>query len=398
MAKKSIEDIDVRGKRVLLRVDFNVPLAGGEVKDDTRLRGALPTIRYLLNNRARVILVSHLGRPGGEVKADLRLDPVGQRLSELLNKPVYKMDQAVGPEVDLAVQKLREGELALLENIRFEKGEEKNDPELARQLAGLADIYVNDAFGAAHRAHASTSGVARLLPAYAGLLMGKEIEELSRCMLNPERPLAVILGGAKVSDKINVIRRFLDLADFLLIGGGMANTFLAARGKEMGDSLYEAHLLEEALHLLEESKKRRCQVELPVDLTTVREIKQDSPILVVKEGPVKTGWKAVDIGPETAELYSRLVKGAGMVIWNGPLGVFEIHPFHRGTEAVARALAESKAYSLAGGGDVVAALEELGVAGKIDFISTGGGAALDFWEGKQLPGVAALQDKETLSI
>lgn len=395
LVKRSIQDVNVKGKRVLVRVDFNVPLAGGEVKDDTRIRAALPTIRYLLGQGAKVILTSHLGRPKGEVKPELRLDPVARRLSELLGKPVQKLDKVVGESVTTAVSELREGEALLLENIRFEKGEEKNDPVLSRRLADLADLFVNDAFGTAHRAHASTAGVAEYIPAVAGLLMIKEIEVLTRCIDNPGRPLVAILGGAKVSDKINVIRRFLQLADKLLIGGGMANTFLAAQGSAMGDSLLESDLLDQANRLLEESKQSRCAIVLPEDLVVTRELKPQSPFHIVSTGAVAAGWKAVDIGPETANRYSLAVAEAGMVVWNGPLGVFEVPPFHQGTETVARAVSQSEAFSVVGGGDVVAALDSLGLAGEISFISTGGGATLEFWEGKELPGIAVLEDKKT---
>lgn len=394
LAKRSIEDVALKGKRVLVRVDFNVPLANGEVKDDTRIRASLPTIRYLLEHGAKVILASHLGRPKGEVKPELRLDPVARHLSDLLGKPVHKLDKVVGESVTHAVTALREGEALLLENIRFEKGEEKNDLLLSRKLADLADLFVNDAFGTAHRAHASTAGVAAYIPAVAGLLMMKEIEILTRCIDHPGRPLVAILGGAKVSDKINVIRRFLQLADKLLIGGGMANTFLAAQGCEMGDSLLESDLLDQAKKLLEESKQSRCAIILPEDLVVTRELKPESPFHIVSTGAVAAGWKAVDIGPETANRYSLAVAEAGMVVWNGPLGVFEVPPFHQGTETVARAVSQSEAFSVVGGGDVVAALESLGLAAEISFISTGGGATLEFWEGKELPGIAVLADKK----
>jgi phosphoglycerate kinase len=340
-------------------------------------------------------VVSHLGRPKGQVKPGLRLDPVARRLAELLGRPVRKLDAVVGPGVEAAISELTPGDIILLENVRFEKGEEKNDPELARLLAKQADIFVNDAFGTAHRAHASTAGVAGYIPAYAGLLMNKEIEVLSRCLENPGRPLLVILGGAKVSDKINVVRRFLALADTLLIGGGMANTFLAAQGYAMGDSFYEQDRVDEAARLLEESRQSGCQVMLPEDLAVTLELKENSPFDIVAPDAIREGWKAVDIGPETARRFSAAVAQAGMVIWNGPLGVFETPPFHRGTEAVARAIAASSAYSVVGGGDVVAALEQLGLAKEISFISTGGGATLEFWEGKELPGIAALKDKES---
>ncbi len=393
MRKLSVEDVKVQGKRVLLRVDFNVPLEEGKILDDTRIRAALPTIRYLVERKARVVLISHLGRPKGEAKPELRLDPVAARLAELLGQPVRKLGQVVGGEVRDAVDRLGEGQVLMLENVRFEKGEEKNDPALSRRLAETADLFVNDAFGAAHRAHASTAGVAEYIPAVAGLLMQKEIEVLTRCLHNPARPLVAILGGAKISDKINVLRRFLELADALLIGGGMANTFLAARGFDLGDSLYERALTAEAQAIAALSENGRCRLHLPVDLVVTPELKTGGSFKVVLPGAVGGGWKAVDIGPDTVQEYTRVIAGAGMIVWNGPLGVFEIEPFHRGTEAIARAVAGSRAFSVVGGGDVVAALETLGLAGEISFISTGGGATLEFWEGKELPGIAVLKDK-----
>jgi len=393
VAKVSIEQVEVAGKRVLVRADLNVPLADGVVQDDTRIRGVLPTIKNLLERGACVILVSHLGRPKGKVVPELRLDPVAEHLSKLLGRPVRKLDQVVGEEVEKAVAESKAGEVLLLENVRFEPGEEKNDPELAARLARLADLFVNDAFGTAHRAHASTAGVAKHIPAVAGLLMIKEIEALTRCLEQPGRPLVAILGGAKVSDKIGVLRRFMQLADTLLVGGGMANTLLAAKGYDLGDSFYEAESLDLAKTLLEESGQRRCRLELPVDLLIAQELKPNASYQVVSPEAVPAGWKAVDIGPETVKEYSKAVAAAGMVVWNGPLGVFEVPPFHQGTEGVARAVAESRAYSVVGGGDVVAALEKLGLADKISFISTGGGATLEFWEGKELPGIAVLQEK-----
>ncbi len=391
--KLSVSDVAVKGKRVLLRVDFNVPLSGERVVDDTRIRAALPTITDLLERGARLILASHLGRPRGEVRPELRLDPVAIRLSELLGQPVRKLDRVIGPEVQQAVKSLADGEVILLENLRFEKGEEANDPDFARQLAQTADLLVNDAFGTAHRAHASTAGVAAYIPAAAGLLMLKEIETLTRCLEDPARPLAAILGGAKVSDKLGVIRRFLKLADTLLLGGAMANTFLAALDYPLGESLYEEGLVDDALDILEESETGSCCLQLPVDLVTTRELKPQSPFKTVPVGEVDEGWKAVDIGPETAALFGEIAVEAGTILWNGPLGVFETAPFHRGTETVARAVAGSRAFSIAGGGDIVAALESFGLAGQIDFISTGGGATLKFWEGETLPGIAALRNK-----
>jgi len=392
--KLSVADVAVKGKRVLLRVDFNVPLSGERVVDDTRIRAALPTITDLLKRGARLILATHLGRPGGEIRPELRLDPVAARLSELLGRPVCKVDEVVGREVEEAVRGLAEGEVLMLENIRFEQGEEANDPDFARQLAQLADLFVNDAFGTAHRAHASTAGVAEYIPAVAGLLMIREIEVLSRCLEQPARPLAAILGGAKVSDKLQVLHRFLELTDTLLIGGGMANTFLAALECPLGDSFYEEDSLEDARDILEASEDSNCCLQLPVDLTVTRELKPHSPFKNVAVGEVAEGWKAVDIGPETASLYSDIVAEAGTILWNGPLGVFETAPFHRGTEKVARAVAGSRAFSIVGGGDIVAALEGFGLADEIGFISTGGGATLKLWEGAALPGIEVLQDKE----
>lgn len=394
--KLSVEQVSLSGKRILLRVDFNVPLREGEVADDTRIRAALPTIRYLLAQGARlVIIASHLGRPRGKVVPELRLHPVARRLEALLGRPVTRLDQVTGPPVREAAAVSDPGSVLLLENLRFEEGEEKNSPELSRQLAELADLFVNDAFGTAHRAHASTAGVADYIPAVAGLLMKKEIDTLGRCLENPGRPLVVVLGGAKISDKLGVIRRFLTMADYLLTGGGMANTFLAALGCELADSLSEPDLAGVARELWEHSRHSRCRLLLPLDLVAARDLQPDSPsrVISVPPGAVPAKWKAVDIGPATTEEYASIIAGAGMVIWNGPLGVFETEPFHRGTEGVARAIAGSEAYSVVGGGDIVAALEKFGLTGQINFISTGGGATLEFWEGKELPGIAVLQDR-----
>ena len=391
--KMSIKDVDVSGKKILMRVDFNVPLSEGIVRDDTRIRAALPTIEALLSRGARLVLASHLGRPKGKPNPDLKMDPVADRLSEALGKNVRKLDQVAGPDVDEAVSGMKDGDILLLENLRFEKGEENNDPAFARYLAEPFDLFVNDAFGTAHRAHASTAGVAAYIPAVAGLLMKKEIEELSKCIENPRRPLTAILGGAKVSDKINVIRRFLNLADTLLVGGGMANTFLAAEGYDLGASYYEKDLLEEAAALLAESKESRCHLVLPIDLAVTKELKPGSHSEVMTPEQIDDDWKAVDIGPETAAIFCGFLEESAMIVWNGPLGVFEVPPFDNGTELVAQAVAESSAYSVVGGGDLVAALEALDLARGINFISTGGGATLEFWEGKELPGISALQDK-----
>lgn len=392
--KVSIEDIEVKGKRVLLRVDFNVPLAEGRVRDDSRIRAALPTIENLLSRKAHLVIASHLGRPKGEIVTELRMNPVADRLAELINSPLQKLDHVVGPEVESAVAAMQTGEIILLENLRFEKGEEKNDPDFARLLARPFDLYVNDAFGTAHRAHASTEGIAAYIPAVAGLLMKEEIEALSRCLEEPGRPMIAILGGAKVSDKINVIRCFLSLADLLLVGGGMANTFLVARGYSLGSSFYEKDLLEVAADLYAESEKSRCQFLLPRDLVVTKELKPGSSFQVMVPEKIDDDWKAVDIGPETVALYQEKIAKSKMVVWNGPLGVYEVAPFDRGTAEIAGSVAGSEAYSVIGGGDLVAALKSLDLTQKISFISTGGGATLEFWEGKELPGISVLQNKQ----
>ncbi len=393
LQKKSIEDVDVKGIKILLRADFNVPLEEGKVRDDARIRAVVPTIENLLSRGAALVLASHLGRPKGEAVPGLKMDPVADRLGELLGKPVRKLDRVFGPEVSKAVDEMKSGEILLLENLRFEKGEESNDRDFARQLAEPVDLFVSDAFGTAHRAHASTAGVAEFIPAVAGLLMKKEIEELSRCLENPQRPLTAILGGAKVSDKINVMRRFLQLTDHLLVGGGMANTFLAARGYSLGQSFYEQDLLETAQSIINESEKSGCRLILPDDLVVTRELKPGSESEVMAPQDISGDWKAVDIGPETVKSFGRYISTSAMIIWNGPLGVFETPPFDEGTRLTAREVASSNAYSVVGGGDLVAALEALDLAGKVDFISTGGGATLEFWEGKELPGIKVLQDK-----
>jgi phosphoglycerate kinase len=389
--KKSLTEIKVNGKKVLMRVDFNVPLDDGTVRDDTRIRAALPTINHLLENGARLSIVSHLGRPKGQSQPGLKMDPVAKKLAGLLGRTVLKLDQVIGPEVEKAVNAMRNGDLIMLENVRFEKGEENNDPDFARILAAPFDLFINDAFGTAHRAHASTVGVADYIPAVAGLLMEKEIRELSRCLDEPVRPLVAILGGAKVSDKIGVVHRFLQLADTLMVGGGMANTFLAAKGLSLGSSFYEKEQLQNAVQLLHEAENCSCNLVLPVDLVVTRKLEQGSPNRVMTPQAIDGDWKAVDIGQETAALFGLNIKDAGMVLWNGPLGVFEIPPYEQGTAAITRAIAESGAYSVIGGGDLVAAVESLGLTSQISFISTGGGATLEFWEGKELPGISVLQ-------
>lgn len=393
MNKLTLKDLDCAQKRVLVRVDFNVPLENGQVADDTRIRAALPTIKYLIDQKAKVILVSHLGRPKGKVNEALRLDPVARRLEELLGHPVKKVNDCIGPEVEKAVAGLNPGEVLLLENIRFYAEEEKNDPEFAKKLASLADIYVNDAFGTAHRAHASTEGVAHYLPSAAGFLMQKEMEIMGQALANPKRPFVAIIGGAKVSDKIGVIRNLLSKVDTLIIGGGMANTFLKARGYNMGKSLVEEDKAALAAELMAEAEKRKINLLLPEDLVVARELAPEAPHQVVAVNAVPEEWMAVDIGPETRRVFAKALQGARTVVWNGPMGVFEMEPFAAGTEAVARAVAEVKGTTIVGGGDSVAAVEKMGLADKITHISTGGGASLEFLEGRQLPGVVALSDK-----
>lgn len=393
MNKKSIKDVDLKGKRVLVRVDFNVPQdAAGAITNDTRIRAALPTIQYLVDQGAKTILVSHLGRPKG-VDDKLRMDPVAARLQELLGRPVQKANDCIGPEVEKQAAALKPGEVLLLENVRFYKEEEKNDPEFARKLASLADVYVNDAFGTAHRAHASTEGVAHILPGVAGFLMEKEIEYLGRVLANPEHPFAAILGGAKVKDKIKVIENLLTKVDSLLIGGAMAFTFVKAQGGEIGNTLLDADSLGVATDTLAKAKQRGVKLELPVDALAADKIDASANTRVVPADAIPAGWAAVDIGPETAKRFADIVRAAKTVVWNGPMGIFEIPPFAEGTRAVAKAMAESGGLTIVGGGDSVAAIEQLGLANQVSHVSTGGGASLEFLEGQVLPGVAALQDK-----
>ena len=377
---------------MLVRVDFNVPLKEGRVGDDTRIRAALPTIRYLLEHRAAVVLMSHLGRPKG-VDDKLRLAPVGARLSEVLGRPVAVLPDCIGPEVEAAVRAMRPGDVALLENLRFHPEEEKNDPAFARQLANLGDIYVNDAFGTAHRAHASTEGVAHYLPAAAGFLMEQELAALGKALHDPEHPFVAILGGAKISDKIGVIRNLLGRADALLIGGGMANTFLKAQGYEVGDSLVEEEALGTAGEILKEAETLGKELHLPVDAVIASAFSAEAERRTVPVRDVPAGWRILDIGPRTAEAFRQALRGARLVVWNGPMGVFEFPPFAEGTRLVAQAVAECGAYSVVGGGDSVAALQQLGLAERIGHISTGGGASLEFLEGRPLPGVEILLDR-----
>jgi len=391
MNKKTVRDINVSGKRVLVRVDFNVPLDSGRVTDDTRIRAAIPTIQYLIDKGAKVILASHLGRPKGKVAPEFSLKPVAVRLEQLLGVPVAMGSDCVGPEVESAVAHLEPGQVLLLENLRFHPEEEKNDPAFAAQLAKLADVFVNDAFGAAHRAHASTEGVTHFLPAVAGFLMQRELDFLGRAMADPERPFIAILGGAKVSDKIGVISNLLTKVDKLLIGGGMANTFLKAKGLDMADSLVEDQVLDTARSLMAAAGVRLL---LPVDAVVADAFDANANARTVPVAAIPAGWRVLDIGPETVRQYEQALQGAKTVVWNGPMGVFEFPRFAAGTVAVAKALAAlPDAVTIIGGGDSVAAVEQAGVADKMTHISTGGGASLEFLEGKELPGVAALLDK-----
>ncbi|WP_305046155.1 phosphoglycerate kinase [Geoalkalibacter sp.] len=393
--KMTIEDVDFRGKRVFCRVDFNVPLNDRlEIEDDTRITAALPTIRYILEGGGRLILASHLGRPKAKPEAKYSLAPVAPHLAELLGRPVAMAKDCIGAEVVALTRKMADGEVLLLENVRFHPGEEKNDPEFSRQLAELAEVYVNDAFGTAHRAHASTEGVARLLqPAVAGFLMGKELEYLSGALAAPKRPFVAVLGGAKVSDKISVIENLLTKVDTLIIGGGMAYTFLKAQGVEVGKSLVEADRIELAGRLIAQAKEKGVSLLLPEDHVIAREFKADAEHRTCDNSDFPADWMALDIGPRTIAAYQKALAHAGTVVWNGPMGVFEFDAFAEGTFAVARALAESQATTIIGGGDSVSAVKKSGLEERMTHISTGGGASLELLEGKVLPGVAALTDK-----
>ena len=390
MNKKTVKDIDLKGKRVLMRVDFNVPMQDGKVTDDKRIRASLPTIKYVLDQGSSLILMSHLGRPKSASDSEFSLHPVSEVLASLLGIPVKMAPDCVGPEVEKMAKELKPGEVILLENTRFHEGEERNDLELAKQLVSLGEIFVNDAFGSAHRAHSSTEGVARFLPAVAGFLMEQELEYLGRAVANPEHPYIAILGGAKISDKINVVGTLLSKADKLIIGGGMANTFLAAQGLNMQDSLVESTSLETAKAIMAKSADKLI---LPVDAVIADKFDADANLQVVDVDKIPAGWRMLDVGPKTLELYKRALDGAKLIVWNGPVGVFEMPKFAEGTFALARMLAESGATTVIGGGDSASAVKKAGVAKQMTHVSTGGGASLEFLEGKELPGVAALMDK-----
>lgn len=391
--KKTVKDVDVHGKRVLVRVDFNVPLVDGLVTDDTRVRAALPTLRYLVDHGARVIVMSHLGRPNGAPDPQFSLRPVRRVLQRLLGRNVVFVDDIVGPEAHEAVDRMVDGEIIMLENVRFDPGEKANDPEFAKKLASLADIYVNDAFGAAHRAHASTEGVAHFLPAYAGLLLAREVETLTSMLTDPERPFVAILGGSKVSDKFGVIDRLLDCVDTLIIGGGMCFTLLVAKGVSVGNSLVEQEWVEPAKAMLTKATTKGVQIMLPVDFVIADAIEPDAETRIVAREEIPAGMMGLDIGPTTVELFKGEISQARTIFWNGPMGVFEMAPFENGTKQVAFAVTRNnRAVSVVGGGDSVAALKKFDLEERVTFVSTGGGASMKLLEGSELPGLAALQD------
>ena len=393
LQKATIRDIDVKGKRVLVRVDFNVPIKDGRIVDDTRIRQAVPTIQDLVNRGGRVILMTHLGRPDGQVDEAARTTPLAQRLSELIGRPVMHLDDCIGPAVEAAVRQMRDGDIVMLENVRFHAGETKNDPTFAKQLAALGELYVNDAFGTAHRAHASTAGIAQYLPAVAGLLMEREIQTLGRILQDPPHPLVAIIGGSKISTKIGVLRSLLERVDRLCIGGAMACTFLKAKGLSMGRSLVEDDQLDVARALM--SQQGGGTLVLPLDAVVAEDARPGVKVETVAIDALPADKKVLDVGPMTVERFLQTCDGAAAVVWNGPLGVYEVPPFDRGTDALAEGLAGSDAETIIGGGDLVAALEKQHLAERMSFVSTGGGATLEFLEGKTLPGIAALRDKTT---
>lgn len=394
MNKKSIRDVtDLAGKRVFVRVDFNVPLENGVITDDTRIRETLPTIKYLIEQGAKVILASHMGRPKGEFVDSMRLTPAAIRLGELLGKPVAKADEAVGDAVKAQIAELKNGDVLVLENVRFYKGEEKNDAELAKQFAELADLFVNDAFGAAHRAHSSTAGIAQYLPAVSGLLMEKELDVLGKALSNPERPFTAIIGGAKVKDKIDVIDNLINLSDNLILGGGLCFTFLKAQGYSIGASMLDEEKIELAKTFINKAKEKGINLLIPVDVVVADKFDANAETKIVDVDSIPDGWLGLDIGPKTSKIYADTIKNSKLVVWNGPMGVFEMDAFAAGTKAVGEACAETAGYTVIGGGDSAAAVEKFNLGSKMDHISTGGGASLEFMEGKALPGVVALNDK-----
>lgn len=396
MGKKTIEDIDVRGKRVLVRVDFNVPRdkETGAITDDARMRAALPTLQYLIDNDAKVIVMSHLSRPKGKVVESMRLTEVGKHLAELLNRPVLKLDECVGPQVTEAVANMKNGDVIMLENVRFHPEEEKNDVHFAKELAALGDVFVNDAFGTAHRAHCSTAGVGAFLPSVTGYLMKKELAGLGAALMKPVKPFVAIIGGAKISDKIGVVSYLIGRADTIIIGGGMANTFLAAQGYDMKASLVEPDSIDIAKETLEQAKANGTDLLLPIDFTIASAFDAPESAKACDVDAIDDGWMALDIGPKTIDMYVEKIQGAKTIIWNGPMGVFEQEAFAVGTNALAKAVALSDAYSVVGGGDSVAAVKKSGMADKISHISTGGGASLEFMEGRVLPGLAVIEERE----
>ena len=399
MDVNTIKDLDVAGKRVFVRVDFNVPLNENRIiTDDTRIRATLPTVNYLAEHGAKVILASHLGRPKGQVNEKYSLAPVAAKLAEILGREVRFAHDCIGEEAKKVVAQMKDGDVVLLENLRFHPEEEKNEPGFAKELASLADIFANDAFGTAHRAHASTVGIAGILPSAAGFLMEKEVEYLGKALVNPAKPFVSIIGGAKVSDKIGVIENLLNKVDILVIGGGMANTFLKAQGFEMGKSLVEEDKIQLAVNTLDKAKAKGVKVFLPTDLVVAESVSPEAASKVVAPDKIPAEWAAVDIGPDSAKVFADEIKKAKTILWNGPMGVFEMEPFAKGTEAVAKAVAESGGMSIVGGGDSVAAVKKMGMADKISHISTGGGASLEFLEGKELPGIKALEKRQTAAF
>lgn len=394
--KQTVRDVSVQGKRVFFRADLNVPLDDGRITDDTRIRATLPTLVYLLEQGAIVIMASHLGRPHGKVNDAYRLKPVADRLSQLLRRPVRMTGDALGPGVQDAINKLRPGDLILLENLRFHAGEEANDPAFAEALAGFADLYVNDAFGSAHRAHASTEGITHFLPAVAGLLLEREVNALSRLLNKPPRPFHTVIGGAKISDKLDVLRVLVSRCQAILVGGGMANTFLAAKGLELGKSLVETEQLENAAAIMAEARRRRMRLLLPTDVMVAAQVHHRAAHEVVSVNAVPKDWVVVDIGPNTVQKYRQALSAAKTIFWNGPMGIFEVAPFAEGTNAIAQAIAERTAkgvITVVGGGDSVAAVQQLQLSERMSHVSTGGGASLEFVEGRTLPGVTALLDR-----